>query len=333
MKKQLENKVNLLDSVLSSRYASLFYTIIKLNIPELTNGQYVHVDILAEKSEANSKALYRILRALTGIKIFKEKAKQFKLTKRAKPLLADSDNSITNVILWIVEWKIKVWNEVLYSVKTGKPAFDYVYKKPLFDFLAENHEVQELFDKVMSQRTKINTESILKAYNFSEANTIIDVGGGNGMLLSEILKKHTETKGILFDASEITNGDDNFIKKCNLQDRCKLIGGDFFKSVPKDGGVYILKEVTHDWDDEKTLLILRNCVSAMNKSGKILIIEHIADMKHPSSLLLDISMLLTTGGQERTKKEFKSLLKKVGLRLTKIYKTGSSLKILECSLT
>jgi len=332
VKKKGGNRKNMLDFVLSARYASLFYTVIKLGIPELTKDEFVHVDILAKKSEADATALFRILRALTGIKIFKEKNKLFKLTKHASPLLSNSEDSITDVILWIIEWKRKVWDNVLYSVKTGKPAFDDVYKKPLFDFLPENPKVQELFDKVMAQRTKLNTTNILKCYDFSDAKTIVDIGGGNGMLLSEILKKYTSAKGILFDASDIINKEDNLLKKCNLDIRCKLTEGDFFKSVPKNGDIYILKEVLHDWDDEKSISILKNCANAMNKDGKILIIEHAADMKYPGSLLLDVSMLLTTGGQERTKKEFKKIFKEAGLSLIKTHKTNSSLKIIECSL-
>lgn len=332
MKKKVANKKNMLDFVLSARYSNLFYTVIKLNIPELTKDQYVKVDILAARSEVNEVALFRILRALTGIKIFKQKGNSFKLTKHATPLLADTENSITNVILWIIEWKRKVWDNVLYSVKTGKPAFDDVYKKPLFDFLSENEEVQDLFDKVMSQRTKLNTKQILNTYDFSNIKTIIDIGGGNGMLLSEILKKYTTANGILFDASDIINKTDNILKEYNLEDRCRLTEGDFFKSVPKNGDIYILKEVLHDWNDEKSIEILKNCADVMNKDGKIIIIEHSADMKYPGSLLLDVSMLLTTGGQERTKKEFKKILKKAGLVLSKVYKTNSSLKIIECSL-
>lgn len=332
MKKKIANKKNMLDFVLSARYSSLFYTVIKLNIPELTKAKYVNIDFLAKKSEANEVALFRILRALTGIKIFKQKENSFKLSKHATPLLADAENSITNVILWIIEWKRKVWDNVLYSVKTGKPAFDDVYKKPLFDFLSENEEVQVLFDNVMSQRTKLNTQQILKYYNFSKEQKIVDIGGGNGMLLSEILKKQTNARGVLFDTSDVINKDDNLIKKCKLEHRCESIEGDFFKSVPKNGDIYILKEVLHDWNDENSIKILKKCANAMNEEGKILIIEHAVDMSYPDSLLLDVSMLLTTGGQERTKKEFKNILKKSGLILTKVYKTKSSLKIIECSL-
>ena len=327
------NSKKIMELVLSSRYTSLLYAVIKLQIPELLQNKKLHINKISQLTNTNIDALNRIMRALVSIDIFKETNQYFELSKLSEPLLADSENSIRNIILWIVEWKRKVWTEVLYSVKTGKPAFDYVYGNSLFDLLAKNPAAQELFDKVMTQRTNINSSKIIKTYDFSSAKKIIDIGGGKGLLLSKILKEYNKTNGILFDSFSVISQENNYIKSNNLLSRCLLEKGDFFETIPSGGDIYIIKEVIHDWNDNEVRQILDNCKIAMNKSSKLLIIEHLYDINSPDSTLLDVSMLLTTGGKERSKEEFNKILDESGLNLLKIYDIeGSSLKIIEAEI-
>ena len=319
----------LIDFVLSSRYTNLLYLLIKLGIPQHTNVNERSVADLANRVGADPESLYRLMRACKSIGVFTENKNKFLLTDLGKVLLSDSENSISDVIIWVFEYKRKVWDNALYTLKTGKPAFDKVYGKPLFDYLAKNPDAQELFDRVMTQRTVINTKKIVDTFDFSGYKTIADIGGGRGYLLSEILVSNKNAQGILFDSEAVSEKDKNYIKDSSVKDRCKLEAGNFFESLPQGADLYIMKEVLHDWNDTETLQILQNCKKVMHKNSKLLIIEHITDETQPGSTLLDIAMMLSTGGKERTKEEFNFILKKVDMSISKIYDTGSSLKIIE----
>jgi hypothetical protein len=320
---------NILNSVLNSRYTGIFYVLIKLDIPELCKNEYRTSKELARLTDSHPEALKRIIETAAAPGIFDIKDRAYKLNTSGYPLLKNSNQSVAHVILWVYEWKRKVWDDILYTVKTGEPAFDKVYGKSLFDFLSDKPEAQKLFNQVMTQRTRTDAEGIINNYDFSNFRTIADIGGSTGFLLSEILKKHPKINGILYDFTGVTDKTNNYIKECKLEKRCQISVGDFFADISVNADLYILKEVLHDWDDNKAKEILNNCRKAMPQHAKILIIEHIKELNNPVSLLLDVSMMLTTGGKERTIEEFSELLDECGFNITKVYKAGHSLQMAE----
>ena len=322
---------NILNSVLNSRYTGILYILIKLDIPELCKDKFQTAEELAITTNSRPEALKRIIETACALGVFEKKGTAFRLSASGYPLLKNSDESVAHVILWIYEWKRKVWDHVLYTVKTGKPAFDKVYGKSLFDFLTENPAAQKLFNQVMTQRTRTDAEGILNNYDFSGNKIIADIGGSTGFLLSEILKKHPKTEGILFDFKGITDKTENYIKRSGLENRCRIISGDFFTNIPAEADLYILKEVLHDWNDQKVKKILINCRKAMPQHAKLLIIEHLKDINNSASLLLDVSMMLTTGGKERTVEEFSALLNETGFKITHVHRAGQSLQMTECT--
>jgi hypothetical protein len=322
---------NILNSVLNSRYTGILYILIKLDIPELCKDKFQTAEELAIAANSRPEALKRIIETACALGIFEEKGTAFRLSPSGYPLLKKSENSVAHVILWIYEWKRKVWDHALYTVKTGKPAFDKVYGKSLFDFLAENPAAQKLFNQVMTQRTRTDAEGILNNYDFSDNKIIADIGGSTGFLLSEILKNHPKTEGILFDFKGVTDKANNYIKHSGLENRCRIISGDFFTNIPAEADLYLLKEVLHDWNDQKAKEILINCRKAMPQHAKLLIIEHLKDINNSASLLLDVSMMLTTGGKERTLEELSVLLNETGFKITNVHRAGQSLQMTECA--
>ena len=173
--------------------------------------------------------------------------------------------------------------------------------------------------------------AVAAAYDFSGCNTIVDVGGATGNLLTTILGRYPAARGILYDLPHVVRDASALIRARGLTDRITIEGGSFFEKVPAGGDAYLLSHVIHDWSEEQCLKILGNCRRAMNSSSRLLIIEMVlppGDAPHPGKML-DMMMLVGPGGQERTEQEYGALLAKAGLRLTRIVPTDSPVSVAE----
>jgi 16S rRNA G1207 methylase RsmC len=171
----------------------------------------------------------------------------------------------------------------------------------------------------------------LSLYDFSNFGTVVDVGGGHGGLITSILKNNPKVKGVLFDAPEVIEGARPKLEAAGLAERCETVAGDFFKSVPAGGDAYVMKWIIHDWDDEKSITILRNCRSRMRANGRLVLVDCVvpeSDEPHFSKFI-DLNMLVMTGGKERTAKEFEQLLSAAGFKLLRIIPTELPTSIVE----
>jgi len=184
----------------------------------------------------------------------------------------------------------------------------------------------------MTGTTQVVNEAVLASCDFSRFGKIVDVGGGHGSFIASILKGNPQMKGILFDAPPVIDGALGRIEAEGIAERCDLVAGDFFQSVPADGDAYILKWIIHDWDDARSTTILRNCRRAIMENGKLLIVESVVPRgSEPHfSKFIDLNMLVMTGGRERTETEYRTLLEASGFRLTRIIPTESPVSIVEC---
>jgi hypothetical protein len=158
----------------------------------------------------------------------------------------------------------------------------------------------------------------------------VDVGGGRGDLIAQLLKGYPEMQGVLFDRASVVKGP-NCVQEVGLQDRCEFVGGDFFTSVPGGADIYVMKRIIHNWSDDRAVVILRNCKQAMAEGGRILTIDAVVppgNERHPAKDS-DLLMMVMLGGRERTENEFRTLYDRAGLRLSKIIPTPSILSIVE----
>jgi SAM-dependent methyltransferase len=189
---------------------------------------------------------------------------------------------------------------------------------PLFEFLAQHPEDASVFDAAMLERTAALAPSVAAGYDFSEVRTVVDVGGGRGNLLAAILYGHGHLQGTLLELPAVAAGARPVLDAAGVGDRCKVVAGDFFHGVPADADCYMLANVLHDWDDTRAAEILTSCRNAMTKHGRVLIIERLIPDNPAEALpvlLSDINMLvLSPGGRERTKTEYRTLLQAAGLR-------------------
>ncbi|NUN65565.1 methyltransferase [Pseudanabaena biceps] len=291
-------------------------------------------EVLAANTGANPKALYRVLRALASVGIFTEtEPETFAMTPLAEFLRSDSPQTLCPTAIMMGEPEhYQAWGNLLHSVKTGEPAFDHHFGKGVFEYFGANPEAAKIFERCMDNFSEVELRAIAPIYDFSEFKVLVDVGGGYGELLAAILQKHPDSEGILFDEKYVIDNATKTLDKHGISDRCQLVIGSFFESVPTGGDAYLLKHIVHDWDDERAIAILKNCQQAMNEDSKVLVIEQLVpEGNEPAAAkMLDINMLvMCPGGKERTASEFQYIFEQAGLKLLRIIPTSEDIHIIE----
>lgn len=309
------------------------YVATELGIADLLAENPQTAAELASRTEAHAPSLYRVLRLLASVGIFAERRDgKFELTPIAALLRSDLPGSMRDITRMMGgEWHWRMYGELMHSVRTGGTAIAKAYRMELFDLLAEDAQAGELFNRAMTSNSWAAVPAVVQAYDFSGFRKVLDVGGGHGILLAGILKANPRLRGVLFDLPSVLEGAGALLAQEGVSDRAELIAGDFFRSVPAGADAYLLKHIIHDWDDERSVEILRNVRSAMDEDGRVHIVEMVVpEGNEPSaSKLLDIQMLMGTGGRERTEAEYRALLEASGFRLTRITPTISPLGVIE----
>ncbi|MCB1025082.1 MAG: methyltransferase [Acidobacteria bacterium] len=310
------------------------YVAAKLGIADLLKDGQQTVKELAVETKTHERSLYRILRTLVSCGIFTETGRGVFANNSASELLqTDIKGSLRNMAIWMGEephWR--VYGEMLHSVKTGEAAWAKVHGEDVFPYLfGTNRELGEIFNRAMTSFSGAVLPAIIEAYDFSEVNTVADIAGGFGHLLAGVLKANPNMKGVLFDLPNPLEGAKTLLEKEGVADRANLVAGDFFREVPVEADVYILKHIIHDWDDERDVVILKNIAASMPRGGKVLVCEMVVpEGNEPDfSKIMDMEMLVSPGGIERTATEFKELFENAGFRLTRIIPTRSPIKIIE----
>jgi ubiquinone/menaquinone biosynthesis C-methylase UbiE len=223
------------------------------------------------------------------------------------------------------------WRDVLHSVTTGEIAFDHHFGMPVWQYYSENPEAGQTFNQSMTGITRSVEEAVIGSYDFSRFRTVVDVGGGHGSFLASILKVNPTANGVVFDAPQVVEGGPDRIRAQGLEGRCEAVGGDFFDSVPAGGDLYTLKWIIHDWDDARSVAILKNCHRAMSPGGRLLVVDAVISPRNEPSMnkFMDLNMLVMTGGRERTQEEFRDLLASAGFRLSRVIATPSPFSVIE----
>ena len=309
------------------------YVAAKLGVADLLAAGPRPVKELAAATETHGRALYRVLRSLAGVGIFRETAPQvFALTPLAEPLRSEAPNSVRRGMIFMGEgWHWAVWGDLMHSVRTGRPAWGHVHGAEVFDYFADHPAEAEIFNGAMTDMSMSTAPAVVEAYDFSGTGTLADIAGGHGYLLAQVLKANPGMKGVLFDVAPVVAGADALLAREGVAERVEKVAGDFFAGVPAGADAYIMKHIIHDWDDERAGLILKNIRAVMPDHAKVLIVETVVpegDAPHYSKLL-DLEMLASPGGAERTEEEYRALLAGAGLRLTRVVPTGSPFSIVE----
>ncbi|MEW6129995.1 MAG: methyltransferase [Acidobacteriota bacterium] len=317
----------------SALMTQALYVAAKLGIADLLAEKPQTVSQLAEATKTHERALYRVLRSLAGIGVFQETdPKVFALTPYAEPLRSDAPTSFRNGAIFMGEnWHWQVWGELLQSVKTGKTAWGYVHGAEVFDYFATHTTQSEIFNSAMTDMSVGTAPVVVGSYDFSGFNTLVDIAGGHGYLLAQILKANPELQGVLFDVPSVIAGAPALLEREGVGERVETVAGNFFESVPANADAYIMKHIIHDWDDEQAIAILRNIRKGIRRDGKILVVETVVPAGNDPhySKLLDLEMLVSPGGVERAAEAYRELFAAAGFRLTRIVETPSPYSIIE----
>jgi hypothetical protein len=329
----IERVAALTQMMMGYRVTQLIYVAAKLGIADLLGNGPRSVGEMARATGTHERSLYRVLRALAGVGIFAEDGEgRFGLTPMAELLQAGVANSQRAKILYYAEptqWRS--WGELLYSVKTGETGFQHLYGMGQWEYREQNAEANEIFNAFMTENTQTQAAAVVAAYDFSGMGGVVDVGGGQGALMSAILRANPQVRGIVCDMAHVVEGAGPVLKAAGVADRCEVVPCDFFDSVPGGGDAYILKLIIHDWDDDEAAAILKTVRKAMPKGGRLLLVENVippGNGAHPGKML-DIVMLVELGGRERTAEEYETLLGGAGFRMTRIVPTEGQLSIVE----
>jgi len=321
------------------------YAAAELGIADQLGRKGRSVDDLARATDSHAPSLYRLLRALASVGVFRETApREFALTPMGALLRNNMPGNLRAFAqLQGDSWHWRSWGAIGASVRTGKPVVamsaadspGLAAATPLpqncFDYLAGHAASAAIFNAAMTGYSAQVHAAVAEAYDFSDAHLIADVGGGQGALLASILAEQTHLRGILFDRSETLSAAARILAEYAVTQRCTILAGDFFESVPAGADRYILCAVLHDWDDERALAILGRVANNMSRDARALIVENVippGDEAHPGKLI-DLEMLLISGGRERTEAEFRALTHAAGLVVERILPTAVSVSIIE----
>jgi DNA-binding transcriptional ArsR family regulator len=299
---------------------------------ELRDGPRSASDV-ASAVGADPGATYRLMRALAANGLLKlRRDGRFSLTRVGHALRRDYDGSMAPMIKMVghpSHWEH--WGNLLYAVKTGESAAEDVRGMPVFDYLETVPEYARVFNDAMTGVSAMAIETTVPAYPFADHRLIVDVGGGHGALLAAVLGQAPDARGVLFDLPSVIEGAGPELDRAGVSHRCTKTGGSFFEAVPDGGDAYLMKTIIHDWDDEKSLTILRNIRTAIDPGGKLLLFEMVLPEGAPPhpGMLLDLEMLVHPGGRERTADEYRDLLSRAGFRMTRVIGTAGPMSIVE----
>lgn len=305
----------------------------KLGLADQLSGGPRTAKELAASTGTHAPSLHRFLRTIANLGIVTQvDADRFALTPLGEALKTGAPGAARSTILAFCGpsfWR--TWEELGYSLETGKPAFDRVWGMPVFDFLATRPEEAGHFSEAMVGFHGSEPPTVAEAYDFSGVKTVVDVGGATGNMLAALLTRHTALRGVLFDMPHVVGGAPALLKQHGVESRVTIETGSFFEGVPAGGDAYLLSHIIHDWSEAQCLTILENCRRAMGPKGRLLIIETVlpeGDTPHQGKLQ-DLVMLVVPGGQERTEREYATLLAKAGFRLQRVVPTTSVVSIVE----
>jgi SAM-dependent methyltransferase len=312
------------------------YVAAQLRIPDLlAEGPKTSAE-LASASGSHAPSLYRLLRALTTLEICQEREDgAFELAPMGALLRSSVPGSLRS---WTLFWggpDWPVWGQLLHSVQTGETARKYLSGTQDFQHLALDPELAALFNQAMVELTRRVAQDVARVYDFSSLPRIMDVGGGYGELLAAILQANPAARGVLFDMAHAREPGQRHLEAVGLADRCEIVTGSFFESVPGPADAILLKSIIHDWNDDQSRAILENCRRALAEGGKLLVIERLMPERletspaHQAIVRSDLNMLVGPGGRERTEAEFQALLGSAGLRANRVIPTASGMFIIE----
>ena len=321
--------LRLFDLIQSHRVTAVIHVAAKLGLAELLRDGPRPLGELAKATGADERSLGRLLVALSTIGICSRTGDgTYAMTEVGAGLDGEAAQSFKGWAIFEAEMLSKTWSGMLETVMTGKTAAELQGFASSFEMMGRSPELVDKFNVAMTELTRLVTPDILRSYDFSGISHLMDVGGGSGELLGAIARQNGKLRGTVFDLPRCAEAASAHLRQIGVSDRVEFVAGDFFKSVPAIADAIILKSIIHDWNDARSISILRNCREALPGGGKLLLVERLMPEK-PSATdedkahaMSDLNMMRGPGGAERTERQYRKLVEQSGFALAAVHPAG-----------
>ena len=325
------NAAEVRDLILGGQRAAMVHAVTRCGIPDLLAGGPVDLETLAQNSGTDASLLGRILRALAASDLFAQTAEGlWALTPLGELLRRDRPDSLYPLAVYASEpWMRGAWDKLEYGLRSGEVPFHHANNASYFEFLERHPESRRIFDSVMASNQMPRVATLATAYDWSQFAHIVDVGGGHGILLLNLLKAHPGIIGTVFELPQVAAAARRFAEWEGLADRMDAVAGDFFSEAPPHGDAIVLSRILHDWRDADCDTILRNCRASLNPGAALLVLEQVIEpgQGQRAAKEADIHMHVLLGGKERTREEFTALFAASGFVLTDVVATPTTNQI------
>jgi hypothetical protein len=318
--------------IIAFRSSKALGVAVELGIPEFLARHPHTAAQLAADTGAHEPSLLRLLRALVALELVREDDEgRFSLTPSGEEMREDRLGPLIRFLLHDLDWSS--WGRLDYSIKTGKRAFDHVHGMRNWEYYATHPKEAAIFDAAMQSLTRPVADGVARVYDFSNIETVADIGGGDGTMLIAILRQHPHLQGVLFDRPDVVERARKRFAEAGVADRAQLVGGSFFEGVPH-ADAYLMKSILHDWEDDEAVAIVKVCRQAAgSRPARLLVVERLlSEQIGPDDLgtvLSDLNMLVNPGGRERTATEYAAMFDRAGFRFERTIDIPPQFHILE----
>jgi hypothetical protein len=333
MSNELPPPTRMLQIIMGYWVSQAVGTAARLGVPDQLAHRPRKSSEVAAAVGADAQALFRLMRMLASIGVFTmDQQERFGLTPLGDTLRSSVPGSVRNfAVAETAPGHWQPWGKMYEAIKTGEPMCKSALGMELWDWYSKNPEEGEYFNGAMGDLSAAVAAEVIRIYDFAAFQKVVDVGGAHVILLAAILKANPTMRGILFDLPHVTATAGESLKTQGIGDRCEVVTGDFFESVPPGADVHVLKQIVHDWSDKECTTILRNCHQALKPNGKILLVEMVIppDNSPGMAQAMDLNMLVLLTGRERTELEYRELLSTAGFNIERVMPTHSPFSVIE----
>ena len=321
--------LRLFDLIQSHRVTAVIYVAAELGIAELLRDGAQSLDELTEATGADRHALGRLLTALSTVGLCSRvDADRYSLMEIGAALDSAAEKSFKAWAIFEGDMLFKSWHGLLETIMTGKTAAHLLGARNSFDLMARTPSNVGMFNAAMADLTRFVTPDVLGAYDFGHIDRLMDVGGGSGELIGAVARKYPHIQAIVFDLPRCAETATRHLERAGVSDRANFVAGDFFEAIPNLADAIILKSVIHDWNDERSSVVLQNCRRALPENGTLLLVERMMPEAPGTSdedraqAMSDLNMLRGPGGLERTEQQYRHLLNESGFRPVAVHPAG-----------
>jgi hypothetical protein len=325
----------LFDRIIGLGVTQVIHAAARLRLADLLEEQPRTAADLAAATGVDPDTLHRTLRGLVTLGLFALGPEgRFRNNRLSRTLRTGAPGSLRSYALYFGSTSnVEAWADFDRTLKSGGNAFERVHGATVWDWFDAHPDERESFAGAMGELTELYASAVATGYPFGDIRRLCDVGGGRGTLLAEILLRHPHLSGVLLDGAGVLEGAAQpYLAARGVGDRIERIAGSFFAAVPAGCDAYLLKNVLHDWDDERCRVILGNCRQAMAAGARLLVVETVVEFDTVRDLgpLSDLQMMVVcAGGRERSRAEFARLFAECGFRLERVIATASPMSVIE----